>query len=171
MADLPVRRGSGSSPVSRWTRGFDPFEQMRELMGFDPIEQMGRIIGGGGEPSWNFIPAFEVKETKDSYIFKADLPGVKDDDLDITLTGDRLTISGKRETEQREESDRFYAYERSYGSFSRSFTLPEGVDVEHCNAELKDGVLNLRLPKLPEVQPKRIQVGTSDANKQGKAKA
>ncbi|QRK07535.1 Hsp20/alpha crystallin family protein [Archangium violaceum] len=170
MADLPVRRGGGTSPVARWTRGFDPFEQMRELMGFDPIEQMGRIVGGG-EPSWNFIPAFEVKETKDSYIFKADLPGVKEDDLEITLTGDRLTISGKRETEQREESDRFYAYERSFGSFSRSFTLPEGVDVEHCNAELKDGVLHLRLPKLPEVQPKRIQVGTGDADKQGKVKA
>ncbi len=169
MADLPVRRGSGSS-VGRWTRGFDPFEQMKELMGFDPFEQVGRMVGGG-ERSLSFVPAFEVKETKDAYIFKADLPGVKEDDLDITLTGDRLTISGKRETEKQEESDRFYAYERSYGSFSRSFTLPEGVDVNQCNADLKDGVLHLRLPKLPEVQPKRIQVGTNDANKQGKVKA
>ncbi|WP_257459114.1 Hsp20/alpha crystallin family protein [Archangium lipolyticum] len=171
MADLPVRRGSGSSSVGRWTRGFDPFEQMRELMGFDPFERMGRIVGGGGEQTWSFVPAFEVKETKDAYIFKADLPGVKESDLDITLTGDRLTIGGKRETEQQEESDRFYAYERSYGSFSRSFTLPEGVDGEHVTAELKDGVLNLRLPKLPEVQPKRIQVGATDASKQGKVKA
>ncbi|MGZ3460081.1 MAG: Hsp20/alpha crystallin family protein [Archangium sp.] len=170
MADLPVRRGGGASSMGRWTRGFDPFEQMRELMGFDPLEQMGRIMGGG-EQAWNFVPAFEVKETKDAYIFKADLPGVKENDLDITLTGDRLTISGKRETEQREESDRFYAYERSYGSFSRSFTLPEGVDVDHVAAELKEGVLNLRLPKLPEVQPKRIQVGTSETGKQGKVKA
>lgn len=170
MADLPVRRGSGQSSVGRWTRGFDPFERMRELMGFDPFEQVGRMVGGG-EQTWNFVPAFEVKETKDAYIFKADLPGVKENDLDITLTGDRLTISGKRETEQQEESDRFYAYERSFGSFSRSFTLPEGVDVNSCNAEMKDGVLNLRLPKLPEVQPKRIQVGTSDTGKQGKVKA
>lgn len=140
-------------------------------MGFDPLEQMGRMVSGG-EQTWNFVPAFEVKETKDSYIFKADLPGVKENDLDITLTGDRLTISGKRETEQQEESDRFYAYERSFGSFSRSFTLPEGVDVNACNAELKEGVLMLRLPKLPEVQPKRIQVGaTSDTGKQGKIKA
>jgi HSP20 family protein len=69
-----------------------------------------------------------------------------------------------------EDTDRFYAYERSYGSFSRSFTLPEGVDGEHRNAELKDGVLNLRLPKVPEVQPRRIQVGSTE-NKQGQVKA
>lgn len=169
MADLPVRRGSGSS-VGRWTRGLDPFERMKELMGFDPFEQVGRMVGGV-EPSLSFIPAFEVKETKDAYVFKADVPGVKEGDLDITLTGDRLTISGKRETEKQEDTDRFYAYERSYGSFTRSFTLPEGVDANNINAELKDGVLHLRLPKQPEMQPKRIQVGTTDANKQGKVKA
>jgi HSP20 family protein len=170
MADLPVRRGGIGASLGRLSRGFDPFERMRELMGFDPLEQMGRMIGGQ-EQTWNFVPAFEVKETKDSYIFKADLPGVKESDLDITLTGDRLTVSGKRETEKEDESDRYYTYERSYGSFTRSFTLPEGVDGEHCSAELKDGVLNLRLPKVPEVQPKRITVGVSGAEKQGKVKA
>jgi HSP20 family protein len=169
MADLPVRRGGGVAPLARWARGVDPFERMRELMRFDPLEEMTRITGGR-EQEWNFVPAFEVKETKDSYIFKADLPGVKESDLDITLTGDRITISGKRESEKEQDTDRFYTYERSYGSFSRSFTLPEGVDSEHCNAELKEGVLHLRLPKVPEVQPKRIQVGGTE-NKQGKAKA
>ncbi len=169
MADLPVRHGSGSS-VGRWNRGFDPFERMRELMGFDPFEQVGRMVGGQ-EREVGFVPAFEVKETKDAYIFKADLPGVKEGDLDITLTGDRLTISGKRETEKEEDSDRFYAYERSYGSFTRSFTLPEGVDGDHCSADLKDGVLHLRLPKVPEMQPKRIQVSGTDPSKQGKVKA
>jgi HSP20 family protein len=159
MSDLPVRRGSASSSLGRWPRTADPFEQMKELMGFDPFEQIDRLVGG--DRAWSFNPAFEVKETRDAYIFKADLPGIKDEDLEITLTGDRLTISGKRETEKREDSDRFYAYERSFGSFSRSFTLPEGVNTENCNAELKDGVLLLRLPKVPEVQPKRIQVGGS----------
>jgi HSP20 family protein len=169
MADLPVRRGSGSS-VGRWTRGLDPFERMKELMGFDPFEQVGRMVSGG-EASLGFIPAFEVKETKDAYVFKADVPGVKEGDLDITLTGDRLTISGRRETEKQEDTDRFYAYERTYGSFTRSFTLPEGVDANNIDADLKEGVLHLRLPKQPEMQPKRIQVGTTDANKQGKVKA
>ncbi len=171
MADLPVRRGSGASPGSRWTRGVDPFERMRELMQLDPLEEIGRMLGGR-EQGWGFVPAFEVKETKDAYIFKADLPGVKENDLDITLTGERITISGKRETEKQEDSDRFYAYERSFGSFTRSFTLPEGVDVEHCSAELQEGVLHLQVPKLPQVQPKRIQVGVgSSESKQGKVKA
>lgn len=164
MADLPVRRG-GESLVSR--RGFDPFERMRELMRLEPFEELSRLMGG--REQWGFVPAFEVKETKDSYVFKADMPGVEEKDLDITLTGDRLTVSGKRESEKEEDTDRFYAYERNYGSFSRSFTLPEGVDTEHCNAELKNGVLMLRLPKLPEVQPKRIQLGGEQ--KQGKVKA
>jgi HSP20 family protein len=168
MSDLPVRRGSGTSSLGRWPRAADPFEQMKELMGFDPFDQVERMLGT--DRSWSFNPAFEVKETKDSYIFKADLPGIREEDLEISLTGDRLTISGKRENEKKEESDRFYAYERSFGSFSRSFTLPEGVDAEHCNADLKDGVLNLRLPKVPEVQPKRIQVSSSAKDK-GQVKA
>ena len=163
MSDLPVRRGSGTSSLGRWPRTADPFEQMKELMGFDPFDQVERLLGT--DRSWSFNPAFEVKETKDSYIFKADLPGIREEDLEISLTGDRLTISGKRENEKKEESDRFYAYERSFGSFSRSFTLPEGVDAEHCNADLKDGVLNLRLPKVPEVQPKRIQVSGGSKDK------
>ena len=167
MADLPVRRGSGSS-VGRWTRGLDPFERMKELMGFDPFEQMGRMVSGGEAPL-GFIPAFEVKETKDAFLFKADLPGVEEKDLDVTVTEDRITVSGKRESEQRNEGERYFTYERQYGSFSRAFTLPEGVDPNNVNAELKDGVLHLRLPKQPEMQPKRIQVSTTD--KQGKVKA
>ncbi len=127
------------------------------------------MLGGRGEQAWAFTPAFEVKETKDAYIFKADLPGVKEGDLDITLTGDRLTISGKRETEKHEDADRFYAYERSFGSFSRVFTLPEGVDPDSCHAELKEGVLTLRLSKRPEVQPRRITVGVN--TQEGKVKA
>jgi HSP20 family protein len=99
-----------------------------------------------------------VKETKDSYVFKADLPGVKEENLDVSLTGNRLTISGQRQEEKKEEGDRHYVYERSFGSFSRSFTLPEGIDVDHVQAELKDGVLNVVVPKKPEVQPKRILV-------------
>ncbi len=161
MADLPVRRGG--APLRR---EWDPFQRMQELMGWDPLETMTQLLGGQQQPSAAFIPAFDVKETKDSFIFKADLPGVEEKDLDITLTGDRLVVSGKRETEKREEHDRFYTYERSYGSFSRAFTLPEGVDGEHVNAELKGGVLTLVLPKKPEVQPKRITV-TSEKKQDG----
>jgi len=123
-----------------------------------------------GEETGAFVPTFDVKETKDSFVFRADLPGVKDSDVDISLTGNRLTISGRRQEENKEEGEQFYAYERSYGSFSRSFTLPEGIDAEHVQADLKDGVLTVVLPKKPEVQPKRIALkgGGGDG---GKAKA
>ncbi|HYG68700.1 MAG TPA: Hsp20/alpha crystallin family protein, partial [Anaeromyxobacteraceae bacterium] len=118
-----------------------------------------------------FVPSFEVKETKDAYVFKADLPGIREEDLDINLTGNRLTVSGKREEEKRSEEERYYAYERSYGSFSRSFTLPEGVDAEHVDAELRDGVLTVRIAKRPEVQPKRIEVKKLSPTKGEKAQA
>jgi HSP20 family protein len=99
-----------------------------------------------------------VKETNEAFVFKADVPGLKEDDLEISLTGNRLTVSGKRDEERRDENERFFAYERSYGTFTRTFTLPDGVDTEHVNADLKDGVLTLTLPKRPEVQPKKIQL-------------
>lgn len=113
-----------------------------------------------------FVPTFEVFERKDGYVFKADLPGVKQEDLDITLNANRLTVSGKREAEERKEGERFYAYERSFGTFTRSFTLPEGVDAEHVAAELKNGVLTLVVPKKPDVQPKKITIKASTEVKQ-----
>ena len=150
MANL-IRKSTGASVGP--SRTLDPFEMMRDLMRWDPFAELGTWGREAG-----FVPTFEVKETKDAYLFKADLPGVKDEDLDISLTGNRLTVSSKREEERRGEDDRYYAYERSYGSFSRSFTLPEGGDVEHANAELSNGVLTVSIPKRPGVQPRRIEV-------------
>jgi HSP20 family protein len=152
----------GVEPSGEW----NPFEMMRELMTtWDPFRELTRTMPAGVE----FIPSFELKERKDAFVLKADLPGVREDDLDVSLTGNRLTISGKREEEKKEEGDRYYTYERSYGSFSRSFTLPEGVDAEHIEAELKEGVLNLTIPKRPEVQPKKISLLKSGRAEQGKA--
>jgi HSP20 family protein len=104
------------------------------------------------------VPSFEIKETKEAYVFKADVPGIKESDLDVTLTGNRLTVSGKREAEKQEHTDTYYVYERSYGDFARSFTLPEGVDASSVNAELNQGVLTLSIKKTPEAQPKKIAV-------------
>jgi HSP20 family protein len=137
--------------------GVDPFRMMRELLRWDPFAELAPLAAGGRAA---FVPTFEVKETKEGYAFRADLPGVRAEDLDIALTGNRLTVSGKREEEQRDEGERYYAYERSYGTFSRSFTLPEGVDAEHVQCDLKHGVLTLVLPKKPELQPKRIAIKT-----------
>jgi HSP20 family protein len=84
---------------------------------------------------------------------------VEENDIDITLADNRLTISGRREEERREEADRYYAYERTFGTFTRTFTLPPGVDAENVQAEFKNGVLTIKVPKRAENQPKHIKVG------------
>ncbi|MBX5482571.1 MAG: Hsp20/alpha crystallin family protein [Myxococcaceae bacterium] len=153
MAIIP-RRQVGQ--LARQERVWDPFELMREMLQMDPFADLGTLLP---TPSaGTFVPAFDVKESGDAFIFRADLPGVNENDVDISLTGNRLTISGKREEESREEKDRYFAYERAYGAFSRTFTLPEGVDADHVSAELKDGVLSVVIPKKPEVQPRKISL-------------
>ena len=136
-------------------RSWEPLRLMRELMNWDPFAEMLPSFAG---EAVGFTPRFEVKETKDAYVFKADLPGIDEKDVDIQLTGTRLTVSGTREAEQREEHDRYYAFERSYGSFSRAFTLPEGADVDRAEAEMKNGVLAISVPKKPEHQPRKISL-------------
>ena len=150
-----VHKPSNMPAVSNTAGNFDPFRAMRELMRFDPFAEMGTI---NNWQSIQFNPDFEVKETKEGYQFRADLPGIKEKDLEISMTGNRLTVSGHREAEKRDESDRYYLYERSYGSFSRSFTLPDGVDNTKVAADLRDGVLTLLVPRRPETQARKINV-------------
>ena len=161
---LALRRDSDRPLVRQRDR--DPFALMEDMLNWGPFRDMF---------PWNergFAPSFEVKETTDSYVFKADLPGVKKEDIDVSVTGDRMTVSGHRDEERRDEADRYYAYERSYGSFSRSFTLPEGVDHDDVQAELKQGVLTLTVRKKPEVQSKRIQLkGEGAEGEPGQAKS
>ncbi len=161
MAEIMKRGGQGTQqqtqhPIAR--RGeFNPWQRMRELLSWDPFEEMSRSWPVSQE--MGFMPQFEVRETNDGFVFRADLPGVNEEDVEINLTGNRLTISGKREAEQRNENDRYYAYECQYGTFSRSFTLPDSVDSEHVKADLKNGVLTLHVPKRAEAQPRKIAIG------------
>lgn len=166
MANI-IRRGDGGQAVSPGTMGeLEPFRRMREfLRSMDPFRELVSFFPFG-EREMGFNPYFDVKETKDSYVFMADMPGVKEKDLDISLTGNRLVISGKREAEKEEKTDTYYASERTYGSFTRAFTLPEGTDTDKVQAELKDGVLRLTLPKKAESKAKKITI-----NPQSQAKA
>jgi HSP20 family protein len=158
MANIAVRKDTGNKPAlpatiePRW----EPFRLMRDLMSWDPF----REIGPGFIPQVpaGFAPAFEVKETKDSYVFTTDVPGVKESDIEVTTTGNRLTVSGKREVEKEEQTDTYYACERSYGDFTRSFTLPDGVDMASVRADLHQGVLTVSITKTPEAQPKKIAI-------------
>jgi HSP20 family protein len=165
MANITVRRDNEPkmlAPLPMWEPRFEPFRMMRELMGWDPFREMTAFPLTA---STSFVPAFEVKETRDGYAFKADVPGVREQDVEITLTGNRLTISGKRESDKVEQTDTYYAAERNYGSFFRSFTLPEGIDTNSVHAEMRDGVLNLSVRKMPEALPKHIAIGAGGTRK------
>jgi HSP20 family protein len=160
MANINVRKNDKpQAPLA--TREWDPSRWMRTFFSWDPFQEM--VPFASTPEQFAFDAAFDVKETKDAYLFKADVPGIKQGDIDVNLTGNRLTISGKRESEKKEEKDTYYAYERSYGSFTRAFTLPEGIDGSKITADLRDGVLTIAVPKLPEVQPKKIAVKTPEA--------
>ena len=150
---IVIRNKEDGGSLAR-RESWEPSSWARELLRWDPFREMMPAPSG----EYAFVPAFEVKETKEGYLFKADLPGVYEKDLDITRTGNRLTVSGKREAEREEKGDTFYMMERSYGSFTRAFTLPEGIDGDHIRADLKDGVLTLMVPKTPEHQPQKILV-------------
>lgn len=164
MADITVRkRNGGEMQVPALRREFEPFRLMREMLGWDPFREIAPLISSAG--SAGFSPAFEVKETKEGYVFKADVPGVKDPDVEVTVTGNRLTISGKREAEKEEKEDTYYAYERSYGSFTRTFTLPAEVDTAHVKAELKAGELTVVVPKTPAAVAKKVPIGSGEKAK------
>lgn len=160
MANIEIRKnGETTAKPAPAREHFSPFRMMRELMGWDPFREMMPIFP---EPLGSeFSPAFDIKETKDAYVFKADVPGVKESDLEVTVSGNRLSITGKREETKEEKGERYYSYERTYGSFSRSFTLPDGVDTGSATADLKDGVLTLSIHKMPQAQAKKIPVQTS----------
>ena len=132
----------------------EPVQMIRDLLRWGPFREMAPYV----PEAVNFLPVFEVRESKDRFLFVAELPGIKEADLDITLAGNRLVIAGEKKLDKIEENETYYAAERVYGKFQRSFTLPEGVDVEHVGADLKDGVLTLVIPKLPEMKAKKIFV-------------
>ncbi len=154
--NVTIQKQSGS-PATTLARpaAWDPFQSMRELFRWDPF-QLGALMPLQTEA--HFAPNFEVKENKESFVFRADLPGVAEKDLQVQLNDNRLSVSGKRESEKTEQNETYYASERSYGSFTRSFTLPEGVDADKAHAELKNGVLTIAIPKRPEAQPRKISV-------------
>lgn len=158
MADISVRKSNeGQSPAPVVRRDWEPFRLMRDMLRWDPFREMTPVFTS--EVS-SYAPAFEIKETSESFVFKADLPGVKDQDLEVTTTGARLTISGKREAEYEKETkeNNYYAYERSYGSFTRTFTLPEQADLAHIRAELRNGELTVVVPKTAAAVPRKIPV-------------
>ena len=150
-----LQKTTPTQPFSDW----EPFRAMREMMNAMPW---------AGFPSFSalekrldqYAPDFDVKETKDGYVIKADLPGVTEADLDVTFQGNQLRIAGKREQEKEDQGDTWCSVGRSYGAFTRVFTLPDVADTEKAKAELKNGVLQLFVPRQAQSKSTRVEVKT-----------
>jgi HSP20 family protein len=142
----------------RW----DPFRELEDMS--DRLNRMfGRPVArpeSGKEAITvaDWIPAVDISETDAEYLIKAELPEVKKEDVKVTVQHGVLTIHGERKQEKEEKGKRYHRVERSYGSFTRSFTLPDEVDETKVRAEFKDGMLHLHLAKSEKAKPKAIDV-------------
>jgi HSP20 family protein len=128
---------------------------------FDDV--MGSAFGTATS-NHTFNPAIDVRASDTEVVFICDVPGVKQEDLDVTLANHVLTIKASRKFDSNENEQVMLG--RSYGSFSRAYTLPDSLDEEKLSAELADGVLTVRIPKLPKAQPRKIQIGVGSPTKQ-----
>jgi HSP20 family protein len=104
------------------------------------------------------LPAIDMYEKEGSYIVKAEIPGMKEEDIDVSISGDRLAIKGEKKTEQEVNEDNYYRRERSYGSFTRYLDLPPDVEPENIEASYENGILEITVPKSSEVKAKKIKV-------------
>jgi HSP20 family protein len=142
---------------------FDPF---RDITSFrDDINRLfARSLGEEGiTGTRTWAPAVDVFETKDAVVLKAELPGLTADEVDVQIDDNVLTVSGERTFKDTVEEGRFYRLERSYGRFSRSLTLPQGIKADAISATFADGVLEVTVPKAEEVKPRKVAIGTGDA--------
>jgi HSP20 family protein len=142
--------------------GWSPFTQLNRLR--NEIERLFENPFGSLAPSTTFFqgwsPALDVYEDKDKITVRAELPGMKKEDIEVSLDGNILSLSGERKEEKEGQEGEPYRSERYFGRFQRSLTLPTRVQAEKIQASYKDGVLTVTLPKSEEAKPKQIQVET-----------
>ena len=138
--------------LNRW----DPFTEIARLQ-----DEMSRQLIGSERRTGGFVPAVDIFEDKDAIYVKAELPGVKPEEVNVHVENDILTLTGERKLEKSEDREGYHRIERTYGTFTRSFSLPENVDDSKLSAEYKDGVLLVRLPKTEKAKPRAIAVKVS----------
>ena len=152
---------------------YDPFRDLRTLQ-----EEVNRLFStnltrafddeGIGRGAW--APSVDIFENKDQIVLEAELPGMKQEDFDLTIENNVITLRGERKFEKTEETDNYHRVERSYGSFTRSFTLPQTVSAEEAKAEYSNGVLRVTLPKREEAKSRRIEISDTGTTKTIEAK-
>ena len=144
--------------IVRW----EPFRELAALQ-----NEMSRWMntlstpGAGNGQSSTWLPAVDVWETEKELVLSFDLPGIDEDKIAVELDDNMLTVSGERERTDEHSSERFYRFERRHGQFSRSVSLPAGVDDADVQADYKNGVLEIRVPKPEEPKPRRIEIGAN----------
>ena len=145
------------------------------LVRWEPLRELNTIQGevnrlfntffdtpvtAGATRRW--LPPMDLVEAEDHYVLRADLPGLGEDDVSIEVEGGVLTVSGERKAEHEEQKEGYHRVERAYGSFSRSLTLPDGVDAEAVEASFDRGVLEVRIPKPEQSKPRKISISVGD---------
>jgi HSP20 family protein len=154
------------------------------LVRWDPVREldslqsdMNRLFdrffdtrGNGSSAARRWIPAMDLAETEDHLVLRGDLPGLTEDDIDIEIKDGVLTVSGERKAENEEKSEGYYRVERAFGSFSRSLTLPQGVEADKVEAKFDKGVLEVRIPKPVDAKPTRVQIGKGTLEGTGEEK-
>lgn len=145
---------------------YDPFRDLRTLQ-----EEVNRLFTGNVARSFDeegiargaWSPSVDIYENKDHIVLEAELPGMKREDFDLSVENNVITLRGERHFEKKDESDNYHRVERAYGSFTRSFTLPNTVTAEGATAEYSNGVLRVTLPKREETRARRIEIKTNGA--------
>jgi HSP20 family protein len=148
--------------ITRWEpfRGIVNFQDQLNRLFEDSLRNQS-----GDSPMTAWAPAVDIYETENELVLKADLPDVNEKDIDVRIENNTLTVRGERKFEQKVTQDNFLRVERAYGSFSRSFTLPNTVNTETIKAEYKNGVLTVEMPKRAESKPKQVKVAVSNGAK------
>lgn len=145
--------------ITRW----EPFRELNTLQ--DRLNRLFQDSYARGADelmtAGSFVPAVDVYEDEQAITLKVEVPGIEQKDIDLRLENDTLTVRGERKFEQEEKEENFHRIERRYGSFTRSFTLPNTVDTDKVTAEYENGVLRVRMAKRAEAKPKQIKVNVS----------
>jgi HSP20 family protein len=155
--------------LTRYENKWNPFKEMEDLSNRLTSlisRSLGRVPVRGEQDqetmTWNeWAPLVDITEDEKEYLIKAELPGVTRNDLKITVENGVLHFSGSRNFEKEEKGRRYHRVERAYGSFARSFTLPDDADATKVNAEFKDGILSVHVAKAEDAKPKQIEVKIS----------
>jgi HSP20 family protein len=157
---------------------------MTTLVRWDPVREVDSLhsdldrvfdafFGGrsrNGVASRRWVPAMDLAEEGDELVLRADLPGLTEDDVEVEVKDRVLTVSGERRAEEKKEGEGYYRVERAFGSFSRSLSLPDGIDADKVRAEFDNGVLEVRIPKPEERKTHRVQIGNGSVEGQATEK-